>query len=255
MSAVNRSIEIRKERISVKPITVLIALTVLVTGFMVDSGLAFQNQPVPERSVELQGPPPDAFDGLSPDPFDGSSADAFDDSPAAAFDGPPPRPFGPTLAAFDGPPPGHPGPPPGGFGPHPDGIGPPEMAHGKKPMRPEPLPKILGLTDQQLKDMRVQRAGFQDRTRKARTSIDSLRDEKETMILAGKIDQDKLTKLDEEMLKFRTEVMKEKLKLRRDWLAMLTPEQLDKFADFMSKRGSKPFHAGMPGHGKRPHHP
>lgn len=238
-----------------KPITVLIALTVLVAGFMADSGLAFQNQPVPERGAEMQGPPPDAFDALSPDPFDGTSPDAFDDSPATAFDGPPPRPFGPTLAALDAPPPGHPGPPPGGFGRGPDEMGPPEMGHGKKPMHREPLPKILGLTDQQLKDMRVQRAGFQDRTRKARTSIDSLRDEKQTMILAGKIDQDKLAKIDEEMLKFRTEVLKEQLKLRRDWLAMLNPEQLDRLADFMSKRGPKPYHGGMPGHGKRPHQP
>jgi hypothetical protein len=139
------------------------------------------------------------------------------------FGGPPFPPPGPPpfVGGFIG---GRPGPP---LGPPPLGLldGPPDLI------------KKLKLTDDQLKEMRLGYVDFQSKTRKARTSLMGLHDEKRTMLISGKIDQAKLAKLDEDITKLMAEVMSEDLKMKREQLSKLTPEQVNLLADFLSKPG------------------
>lgn len=118
----------------------------------------------------------------------------------------------------------------------------------------EAIHKKLGITDDQKKQMRALQVGFRDGTRKARMDLASLRDEKKTMMLSGKIDQQKLAQIDDQVVKLRTDLMREKLKLRRDRLALLTPEQIGRLADWQAERGFRArMHKGHWGrmHGRR----
>jgi Spy/CpxP family protein refolding chaperone len=140
-------------------------------------------------------------------------------------------------------PPGHPpGAPPhgGGFFGGPPGPPPGPPPHGPEFLGlwdgPPDLIEKLKLTDDQLKQMRLAYVEFKDKTRKARNALMGLRDEKETMLISGKIDQAKLAKLDEETTKLASEVMAEQLKMKREHLSKLTPEQVDRLSDFLSKR-------------------
>lgn len=143
-----------------------------------------------------------------------------------------------ALAEPPGPPPG---PPPGGefFG-GPPGPPPGPPPHGLEFLGlwdgPPALIEKLKLTDDQLKQMLLAYADFKDRTRQARKALMGLRDEKETMVISGKIDQAKLAKLDEETTKLASEVMGEDLKMKREHLSKLTPEQVERLAEFLSKR-------------------
>ena len=56
----------------------------------------------------------------------------------------------------------------------------------------EAMMKKLGITDEQKKQIRGLYVAFRDRTRKTRMELMSLKDEKKTMLLSGKIDQQKL---------------------------------------------------------------
>ncbi len=100
----------------------------------------------------------------------------------------------------------------------------------------ETIQKKLGITDEQKEQMRALTAGFQDRTRKTRTDLMSLRDEKKTMFLSGKIDQQKLAQIDDQIVKLVSDVLRERLKLRRDRLALLTPEQIGPIADWQAEK-------------------
>jgi len=132
--------------------------------------------------------------------------------------GPPqgPPPFG---AGFFG---GHPGPPPG---PPPFGLlsGPPALI------------EKLKLTDDQRKQMRRLFVDFENNSRKTRMALLGLHDEKRTMLLSGKIDHGELAKLDEQITELASEVMTEDLKMHRDLLSKLTPEQIDRIAIFSDK--------------------
>jgi len=94
----------------------------------------------------------------------------------------------------------------------------------------------LKLTDDQLKQIRVTYVEFRDKTRKARNALMGLGDERETMLISGKVDQARLAKLDEETTKLASEVMGEHLKMKREQLSKLTPEQVDRLSDFLGKR-------------------
>jgi Spy/CpxP family protein refolding chaperone len=94
----------------------------------------------------------------------------------------------------------------------------------------------LGISDAQKKQIRALYVAFRDGTRNARTELRSLKDEKRTMLLSGKIDQQKLAQIDEQIVKLVGNVMREKLKLQRDRLALLTPEQLSRVADWQAER-------------------
>ncbi len=101
----------------------------------------------------------------------------------------------------------------------------------------EAIQKKLGVTEDQKKQLRALQVGFKDRTRKARTDLASLRDEKKTMMLSGKIDQQKLTQIDDQIVKLRSDIMRESLKMWRDRLALLTPEQIGRISDWQAEKG------------------
>ena len=67
------------------------------------------------------------------------------------------------------------------------------------------------------------------------------------MLLSGKIDEQKLAQIDDQVVKLVSDLVKEKLKLRRDRLALLTPEQIGHIADW---RAEKAFRSKW----KRMHH-
>ena len=100
----------------------------------------------------------------------------------------------------------------------------------------EAMMKKLGITDEQKLKIRALYIGFADRTRKTRMELKSLKDEKKTMLLSGKIDQQKLAQIDDQIVKLVPDLVKEKLKLRRDRLALLTPEQIGRVADWMAEK-------------------
>jgi Spy/CpxP family protein refolding chaperone len=109
--------------------------------------------------------------------------------------------------------------------------------------------KKLGITDEQKKKFKALYVAYRDRTRKARTELMALKDEKHTMLLSGKIDQQKMAQIDDQLVKAKGEFLKEKLKLKRDRLALLTPEQLEKISDWMAEKlfgaKMKGMHRGM----------
>ena len=107
------------------------------------------------------------------------------------------------------------------------------MHHGRSL---EAMMKKLGVTDEQKKQIRALYVGFKDRTRKTRMDLMSLKDEKKTMLLSGKIDQQKLAQIDDQIVKLVPDLVREKLKLRRDRLALLTPEQIGRLADWKAER-------------------
>lgn len=115
----------------------------------------------------------------------------------------------------------------------------------------EAIEKKLGITDEQKKQIRALYVGFKDRTRKSRMELMALRDEKKTMMLSGKIDQAKLAQIDDQIVKLVSEVLRERLKLRRDRLALLTPEQIERIAAWTAE---KDFRAKMKGMGWRHRH-
>lgn len=144
-----------------------------------------------------------------------------------------------ALAAYAQSAPAAPGGPPmmkGGMMGQP--AGPSEQFVGRGHCGPslERLAKKLGITDEQKKQFRALYTGFSDRTRKTRMELLSIKDEKRTMILSGKVDQQKLAQLDDQVVKLKTDLMKERLKLRRDRLGLLTPEQVSKVADMMAAK-------------------
>jgi periplasmic protein CpxP/Spy len=100
----------------------------------------------------------------------------------------------------------------------------------------EAMMNKLGITDEQKKQIRGLYVGFRDRTRKTRMELMSLKDEKKTMVLSGKIDQQKLAQIDDQVVKLAGDLMREKLKLRRDRLASLTPEQIGRIADWQAEK-------------------
>jgi Spy/CpxP family protein refolding chaperone len=100
----------------------------------------------------------------------------------------------------------------------------------------EAIYKKLGITDEQKTKIRALRVGFQDRTRKTRMDLRSLKDEKKTMLLSAKIDQQKLSQMDDQVVKLVSDVLRERLKLRRDRLALMTPEQIGRIADLQAEK-------------------
>ncbi len=100
----------------------------------------------------------------------------------------------------------------------------------------EAIFKKLGLTDTQKTQMRTLTVGFRERTHKTRMELRSLKDEKKTMLLSGKVDQQKLAQMDDKIVNLVTDVVREKLKLRRDRLALLTPEQMGRVADWQAEK-------------------
>jgi Spy/CpxP family protein refolding chaperone len=120
---------------------------------------------------------------------------------------------------------------PAGAG-HPGAWGPGGGGPGHEAMREK-----LGLSDDQEKEMRAKWVVFQEKTRQNRTALISLMDEKRTMIVSGKLDKAKLEKMDEEIVKLRTELLREKLKMKRDRLSILTPEQVAKLGEMGFHRG------------------
>ena len=103
----------------------------------------------------------------------------------------------------------------------------------------------LGLTDEQRDKMREIKVAFRNQTRKTRVSLMSLKDEKRTMIMSAKIDQKKLKELDDAIVKAKSEIMTARLKMRRDRLSLLTPEQLKKLAETFDKRSHRRGHHGF----------
>ena len=96
--------------------------------------------------------------------------------------------------------------------------------------------KKLGITPEQKTKIRALYVGFLDRTRKTRMDLRTLKDEKKTMLLSGNIDEQKLAQIDDQVVKLVSDLIKEKLKLRRDRLALMTPEQLGRIADWKAEK-------------------
>ena len=115
---------------------------------------------------------------------------------------------------------------------------PPEelVGHRHHGLSLEAILKNLGITDVQKSQIRDLYVGFQNRTRKTRMELDSLKDEKNTMLLSGKVDQQKLAQIDDKIVNLVSDVMRERLKLRRDRLAFLTPEQIGRVADWQAEK-------------------
>ena len=111
----------------------------------------------------------------------------------------------------------------------------------------------LGITDEQKTKIRALYVGFEDRTRKTRMELKSLKDEKKTMLLSGKIDQQKLAQIDDQVVKLVPDLVKEKLKLRRDRFALLTPEQIGRIADWQAERAFRSKWRRMHGGGMHRH--
>lgn len=63
----------------------------------------------------------------------------------------------------------------------------------------------------------------------------SLLNEKKNVLRSGKIDETKLADLDEQIVKLRSDIFADRLKLVRDRLALLTPDQTRRLAQFRER--------------------
>jgi hypothetical protein len=167
------------------------------------------------------------------------SVQAFDERP-----GPPGmRPAKPPRGDFQGPPgpPGGPGSPGPQFGEDRDS---PRLS-------PKVLQEKLGLSEQQIKDLRAKMEDFGEQIRKFRTNLMPLMEEKRNMMLSGKINQERLIKIDEEILKLRSDMLSQRLKMERDRLLTLTPDQVKRLAEMMPNPEERRMPGKMPP-GRRP---
>jgi len=97
------------------------------------------------------------------------------------------------------------------------------------------LQKRLKLTEQQKQEMQSLYTAFEDRTRDARNKFVSLLNEEKDMLRSGSIDAKKLTELDDQIAKLRSDMFRDRLKLVRDRLGLLTPSQTQMLAHLKGK--------------------
>ncbi len=166
-------------------------------------------------------------------------AQGFDQRP-----GPPGmRPGKPPRGDFQGPP----GPPGERGRPR------PQFREGGVPhdLPPEALQEKLGLSEKQTTDLRTQLTNFREQTRKIQDNLRPLMEEKRNMMATGKINQERLIKIDEEIVKLRSDMLREQLKMERDRLLILTPDQVKRLGELMPKPGERRMPGMMPP-GRRP---
>ncbi len=92
------------------------------------------------------------------------------------------------------------------------------------------LQRRLKLTQEQKSQMRLLFTAFEDRTRDTRNDLMYSVKEKRDMLRSGDIDQKKLAGIDENIVKLRSQLSSERLKLVRERLALLTPDQAQRLA-------------------------
>ena len=85
-------------------------------------------------------------------------------------------------------------------------------------LSPKTLQEKLGLSEQQVKDLRAKMDDHRQQIQKFRTDLMPLMEEKRNMMVSGKINQERLIKIDEEILKLRSDMVREQLKMERDRL-------------------------------------
>ena len=119
------------------------------------------------------------------------------------------------------------------------------------PLSPKALQEKLGLREQQVSELRAKTDDHRRQIQKFRTDLMPLMEEKRNMMASGKINQERLIKIDEEILKLRSDMLRERLKMERDRLLILTPDQVKRLSELMPK----PEDRRMPGRtppGERP---
>jgi len=118
-------------------------------------------------------------------------------------------------------------------------------------LSPKALQEKLGLREQQVSELRAKTDDHRRQIQKFRTDLMPLMEEKRNMMASGKINQERLIKIDEEILKLRSDMLRERLKMERDRLLILTPDQVKRLSELMPK----PEDRRMPGRtppGERP---
>ena len=103
------------------------------------------------------------------------------------------------------------------------------------PLSPKALQDKLGLSDRQAEDLRTRMDNHRAQMEKFRTNIRPLMEEKRNMMMSGKINQERLIRIDEEIVRVRSDMLRERLKMERDRLLILTPDQVKRFSDLMPK--------------------
>ncbi len=92
------------------------------------------------------------------------------------------------------------------------------------------LQRRLRLSGEQKREMQLLYTGFQDSTRDTRRNLASRLKEKKDMLRSGKIDEKELAQLDDQIVKLRSDMFRDRLKLVRDRLGLLTPDQTHRLA-------------------------
>lgn len=94
----------------------------------------------------------------------------------------------------------------------------------------------LGLTQEQRAKLRELRTESRQRMQDARTGVKKIREEKLNMLLSGKVDKDRLAKLDKQYMKYHIRIDEERLKMQRERAAVLTPDQAKRLGEFMKSK-------------------
>lgn len=94
----------------------------------------------------------------------------------------------------------------------------------------------LGLTDEQRAKMRQMRKESRERVRADRDAVRKIREEKLNILLSGNVDTGKLAKLDEQYMKHHTQLDLERLKMKRERAALLTPDQARRLGEFLKNK-------------------
>jgi hypothetical protein len=103
------------------------------------------------------------------------------------------------------------------------------------PLSPKALQDKLGLSERQVEDLRTKMNSHRAQMEKFRANIMPLMEEKRNMMMSGKINQERLIKIDEEIVRVRSDMLRERLKMERDRLLMLSPDQVKRFSELMPK--------------------
>ncbi len=96
--------------------------------------------------------------------------------------------------------------------------------------------KELNLTSEQKTKLRELRKESREAKQDTRSAVREIRDQKLQMLLSGKLDKTKLAELDKNLLKFHSQLEEEHLKMQRERLAILTPDQLKRLGEFLKQK-------------------
>lgn len=96
------------------------------------------------------------------------------------------------------------------------------------------LLKEIGLSQEQAIKMKSLTTRSMQRIKRCRIATKKINEEKINMFLCGRVDKERLEMLDEEYLRYHSQLVAERLKLQRKRVRLLTEDQVKRLGNFLA---------------------